>query len=62
MTKHTIIDVLIWALEQKGFVDKYHKMLNGGAVQIKTTDGDIFNVKAQELDKNSIFVVGKLRK
>lgn len=61
MTKESIIDIVIEALNEKGVLAGSHKIQNGKGVQVKTTDGTYFNIGMAEVKKGDGYIVEKLR-
>lgn len=61
MEQQEIINLIVDALEQKSIISISHKMQNGKAVQIKTKDGNYFNIATVKLMKGEGYIVQKLR-
>jgi len=61
MTEEKIIDAFIKGLEAAGLVEKYQKLFNDRALQIKTKDGRYFNVRLFPLKDKDRFIVSKLK-
>lgn len=61
MKEEDIISAIVDSFEQKGLILGNHKLQAGKAVQLKTGDGDYFNICVVKLDKKSNSIVHKLR-
>lgn len=60
MKEQQIIDAIIDALQLKGIIINSQRIQDGKAVQIKTNDGDYFNICMKKLDKNTGCIIKKL--
>jgi hypothetical protein len=61
MTEKELIDAFIEILEQKKLIKGCQKILSDKGLQIKTNDGEYFNIRLFKLEKGDGLIVSKLR-